>query len=181
MNEKEKKRISKLMSLVLRHKPETIQVELDENGWLSVDELIKGINGNGLSLDRSILDEVVGSNDKQRFVLSDDRTRIRANQGHSIAIDLGLKPIQPPQFLYHGTVEKFLNSIQTEGLKKMNRNHVHLSHEKATAINVGGRRGEPIVLVVKSGEMFDNGIVFYQSENGVWLTDHVDPGYIELK
>ena len=177
---KQIKHISKLMSLILRHKPETINVELDQNGWLAVDDLIAGINRKGIKLDFDKLVEVVETNDKKRFIFNDDQTRIRANQGHSISIDLELKPIVPPTELFHGTVEKFLDVIEAEGLKKMSRQHVHLSEELQTAIKVGQRRGKPIILKVQSGKMHEEGHQFFKSENGVWLTDSVPSSYIEF-
>ncbi len=181
MKTQDKKRISKLMSLILRHQPEVIGVELDSQGWLAVDRLITGINHKGFRVNKDDLNEIVVSNDKQRFIFNDDQTMIRANQGHSVNIDLELKPVQPPEWLYHGTVARFLDAIKADGLKKMSRNHVHLSHERETAVNVGGRRGKPVVLSIRSGEMNRDGILFFRSENGVWLTDHVEPKYIEFK
>ena len=175
------KRVSKLMSLILRHKPEHIQATLDENGWLSIDELIKGINKKGIRLNRELLDVVVEENDKKRFIISDDGLMIRANQGHSVNIDLELKAVQPPEFLFHGTVPKFIDAIQEKGLLKMSRQHVHLSTNRATATNVGARRGKPVILTVRSGEMYNNGCSFFRSENGVWLTEAVSPDYIEFK
>jgi len=169
------------MSLVLRHQPEYINLQLDENGWAQVDDLITGINKKGVRLDRPLLEEVVKQNDKQRFIISDDGLRIRANQGHSINIDLALTPVEPPAFLFHGTVSKFMNAIKKEGLLKMTRQHVHLSEEMETAVNVGGRRGKPIVLTVRTGEMHKDGVEFFQSKNGVWLTDHVAPNYIDFE
>jgi len=178
---KKYKNTSKLMSLVLRHQPEYINLQLDENGWAQVDDLITGINKKGVRLDRPLLEEVVKQNDKQRFIISDDGLRIRANQGHSINIDLALTPVEPPAFLFHGTVSKFMNAIKKEGLLKMTRQHVHLSEEMETAVNVGGRRGKPIVLTVRTGEMHKDGVEFFQSENGVWLTNHVAPNYIDFE
>lgn len=176
--EKNIKRISKLMSYILRHKPEHIGTQLDENGWLPIDELIHGICGTGIPLDRLTLEEVVETNNKKRFVISEDGLRIRANQGHSIQVELDLQETEPPEFLYHGTVEKFLESIQVQGLQKMTRQHVHLSPDKETAISVGGRRGKPIILTILANKMFDDQHKFYLSANGVWLTDQVDPQYI---
>lgn len=167
------------MSYILRHKPEHINVELDENGWLEVEKLIEGINREErIALDKKTLEEVVRTNDKKRFVLSADGLKIRANQGHSVRVDLELKEVEPPEFLYHGTVGKFMKSIREEGLMKMNRQHVHLSKDKETAINVGGRRGKPVVLIVQSGIMHRDGIKFFRSQNGVWLTDFVNPKYL---
>ncbi len=175
------KRMSKMMSLILRHNPGVINATLDENGWLDVDTLIKGMNAKGQPIDREILDEVVATNNKKRFAFSEDKQRIRANQGHSVKVDVELKEETPPEFLYHGTVQKFIGAIQDGGLKKMNRQHVHLSKDRATAENVGGRRGKPIILTVRTGEMHREGYTFYLSENKVWLTDHVPAEYIEFK
>ncbi|MCH2235601.1 MAG: RNA 2'-phosphotransferase [Crocinitomicaceae bacterium] len=175
------KRISKLMSLILRHNPGVINASLDENGWLDVDDLILGIKSKGLEITREILEKVVETNNKKRFSFSLDGTKIRANQGHSIDVDIELKPTSPPEFLYHGTVEKYLDAIKSEGLKKMNRQHVHLSKDIDTAENVGGRRGKPVILTVNTGQMEDAGYTFYLSENKVWLTDHVPLEFINFQ
>ncbi|WP_312389700.1 RNA 2'-phosphotransferase [Chryseobacterium sp.] len=179
MNEQQKKKISKFISLVLRHKPEIINLNLDENGWTSVDELItksKRDSHQGFTFEQ--LEEIVETNDKKRFIFNEDKTKIRANQGHSIDIDLALKPQQPPEFLYHGTAESNIDSIFENGIEKRSRQHVHLSQDKETATKVGMRHGKPIILIIKTKEMFDNGVDFYLSENNVWLTDFVDAKYI---
>lgn len=178
MTEQEKKKISKFLSLVLRHAPEKIKLNLDGNGWANVDELL---TKSKLKFSLENLKEVVRTNDKKRFSFNEDFTFIRANQGHSIDVNLNLKEVKPPEFLYHGTVSKFIDSIRKEGLKKMNRNHVHLSHDIETAMKVGARRGKPIILSIRSGDMNRNGVSFYQSENGVWLTENVSKDYIEFK
>lgn len=175
------KRMSKMMSLILRHNPGVINAQLDDNGWLAVEELINGMNAKGHPIDREILDEIVATNNKKRFAFSEDKQRIRANQGHSVSVDVELNEAEPLEFLYHGTVQKFIVPIKEGGLKKMSRQHVHLSKDRETAINVGGRRGTPIVLSVRTGEMYRKGYTFYLSENGVWLTDHVPPEYINFK
>lgn len=180
MNEKQIKGISKFLSYILRHHPEAIGLELDEEGWVDVHELMAKSKTDYSVITREILDIVVSTNEKKRFAFNEDRSKIRASQGHSIDIELNLETQQPPEFLYHGTVEKFLETIKAEGLKKMNRQHVHLSAEKETAVNVGSRRGQPIVLVINSGEMHQNGHYFYLSANGVWLTDHVPVEFINL-
>ena len=172
------KHISKLMSLVLRHQPDVIGAELDENGWLSVDELMEGIRKKGIKIDFDLLVEVVETNNKQRFAFNDERTKIRASQGHSVKVDVELKVSVPPAILYHGTVARFLDAINEKGLLPMSRQHVHLSKDLATARNVGGRRGSPVILKVKAEEMHAEGFTFYISENGVWLTDHVPANYI---
>ena len=181
MNEQHKKSISKFLSLILRHSPETINIKLDENGWANVNELITKSANNRQSFTFDELQEIVATNDKQRFIFNEDKTLIRANQGHSISIDLALTPQIPPEFLYHGTVSKFIDNIKNDGLLKMNRQHVHLSKDKETAIKVGSRRGVPVILIVRSLKMNEDGFDFYLSENGVWLTDHVPAKYIEFK
>ncbi len=175
---KEHKRISKLLSLVLRHKPERIGIELDRNGWTDTAALIAKINGYGEKIDFKTLEDVVQTNDKKRFSFNKDKSRIRANQGHSITIDLNYSEKEPPEFLYHGTATKSLDSIYKEGLKKQKRHHVHLSFDEKTAVLVGKRHGTPIVLKILAKEMFEQGFVFYESENGVWLTEAVPVKYI---
>jgi putative RNA 2'-phosphotransferase len=169
---------SKFLSLVLRHRPDVIGIELDVEGWVSVEDLLAACAQHGRAITREQLDAVVRTNDKQRFALSADGSRMRANQGHSLPIDLGLVPVEPPELLYHGTVPRFLESIRRDGLTKGNRHHVHLSPDIQTATKVGQRRGRPIVLVVAAGRMFRDGHKFYRSENGVWLTDSVPPGFL---
>lgn len=180
MNEKTAKNISKFLSLVLRHSPETINLKLDENGWADVEELIAKCSKNGNTLDSELLDYVVENNDKKRFAFNEDKTKIRASQGHSISVELNLNEAEPSEFLYHGTVGKFMESIKREGLQKMSRQHVHLSQDRETAIKVGGRRGTPQILSVRSGAMHRDGFKFYLSENNVWLTDAVPAKYIEF-
>lgn len=174
MEKTQLKKISKKLSAVLRHKPESIGLKLDSAGWASVDSLLSKV---GIS--REVLEEVVLTNDKKRFSFSDDGLMIRANQGHSVqGVDLKLQPETPPDTLYHGTVERFADSIRSEGLKKMSRHHVHLSATKETALNVGSRRGKPILLTIDARAMQKTGYKFYLSANGVWLTDHVPARYI---
>ncbi len=175
------KRISKFLSLILRHRPETIGISLDEQGWASTQEVLDGMNAKGVTVDLDILREVVQTNDKQRFKLSEDESRIRANQGHSVRVDLGMEAIEPPAVLYHGTATKNQTAILSEGIQKRKRTHVHLSADEATAIKVGQRHGKPIVLVIDAAQMYEAGIAFYQSENGVWLTDFVAVEYISLQ
>ena len=178
MTEQHKKTISKFMSLVLRHQPQEIGLILDENGWADVIELIQKSAKKGIKFSMEDLEIVVETNDKKRFAFNENKTRIRANQGHSVEIDLALKPIIPPEFLYHGTAEKSLNSIFENGIQKMNRQHVHLSQDKETALKVGSRHGKPIILTILSEQMYQDGNLFYQSDNGVWLTDFIDIKYI---
>jgi len=178
MTETKNKKISKFLSFVLRHKPETINLVLDENGWANVEELITKSTNDSQGFTLEELDEIVQTNDKKRFVFNEDRTKIRANQGHSIEIDLALKPQQPPEFLYHGTAQSNRDSILENGIEKRKRQHVHLSQDKETATKVGMRHGKPLILTIKTGKMFEDGILFYLSENNVWLTDFVDAKYI---
>nr|WP_315033256.1 RNA 2'-phosphotransferase [uncultured Chryseobacterium sp.] len=178
MNEIETKRISKFLSLILRHQPDIIGLTLDENGWAEIEELRVKSAKKGRHFSFEELDEVVETNNKKRFAFNEDKTKIRASQGHSIDIDLALKAVQPPDFLYHGTAEANISSIMTKGIEKRTRQHVHLSTDKETATKVGMRHGKPIILTIRTGTMHQDGLAFYQSANGVWLTDFVDPKYI---
>ena len=164
---------SKFLSLILRHKPEEIGLKLDENGWGDVQFIL---DNTGLTINE--LNIIVETNNKKRFAFNDDKTKIRANQGHSIDIDLNLKPITPPDELYHGTASKNLNIILVSGLLKMKRQHVHLSDNKITAISVGKRHGDPVVISLNTKLMVEDGYEFFKSENGVWLTDNVPNKYI---
>jgi putative RNA 2'-phosphotransferase len=177
---KELKHISKFLSLVLRHKPEEIGISMDAEGWVDVDELIEKCNARRMSLDWDILEEVVFTNDKQRFTFNEDSTKIRANQGHTVEVDLKLDAAEPLEFLYHGTVQKFIDEIKAHGLQKMQRQHVHLSKDLETAIKVGSRRGKPIILKVKASDMHKDGHAFYVSKNGVWLCEQVPAQYIQF-
>ncbi|MBB6371255.1 RNA 2'-phosphotransferase [Chryseobacterium shigense] len=178
MNEIENKRISKFLSLILRHQPEIIQLKLDENGWADVSELIAKSAKGRMHFTFKDLEEVVETNNKKRFAFNDDKTKIRASQGHSIDVDLALKAIQPPDFLYHGTAESNISSILEKGIEKRARQHVHLSADKETATKVGMRHGRPFILTIRTKEMHEDGIPFYLSANGVWLADFVDAKYI---
>jgi len=172
--------ISKYLSLVLRHKPDAAGVTLDAEGWVDVEDLLAGAARHGRSFTRAELEEVVQTSDKQRFALSPDAQRIRANQGHSVSVELGLESEMPPEVLYHGTVERFLESIMTMGLEKGSRQHVHLSLDVETANRVGSRRGEPVILQIAAASMHADGFRFFCSANGVWLTERVPPQYISL-
>lgn len=171
-------RLSKYLSLILRHHPEVIGISLDAHGWADVDELILGI-GQKKKFSREILEEIVRTDKKQRYSFNEDGTKIRANQGHSIQVDLELHPIKPPDVLWHGTAEKYTSSIEKTGLKPGNRMYVHLSSDTETAVTVGQRHGRPIVYKVKSGQMYRDGFCFYRSANGVWLTLLVPEIYLE--
>ncbi|REC61120.1 RNA 2'-phosphotransferase [Chryseobacterium pennae] len=178
MNEIETKRISKFLSLILRHQPESIGLKLDENGWADVEELRVKSAKKRVHFSFEELDEVVETNNKKRFAFNDDKTKIRASQGHSIDINLALEAIQPPEFLYHGTAEANISSILENGIEKRTRQHVHLSADKETATKVGMRHGKPLILTIRTGKMYEEGVSFYQSANGVWLTEFIDPKYI---
>lgn len=171
-------RYSKFLSLILRHKPETIGLRLDGQGWTDVDELLTKAQAHGVTLTRPQLEQIVATNDKQRFALSPDGQRIRANQGHSIQVDLGLEPQIPPPHLYHGTATRFLDSIRQQGLLARGRDYVHLSADMETAIRVGQRHGKPSVLLIQAEAMHQAGVLFYRSANGVWLVAQVPPQYI---
>lgn len=171
MDDRRLVKISKYLSRHLRHDPGRIGIELDEQGWVEVDALLKALENRNFRISRAELDEVVAGNDKRRFALRDGK--IRANQGHTVDVDLDLAPVAPPPVLFHGTTGGFLAAIRAEGLKPMNRHDVHLSPDRETAIRVGSRRGKPVVLVVDAARMADDGHLFYKSENGVWLTTDV--------
>jgi putative RNA 2'-phosphotransferase len=175
---KDLKHISKFLSLVLRHQPEEIGLTMEKEGWVNVDELILKSNAAKINFDFALLEQVVYTNDKQRFAFNDDYTKIRANQGHSINVDLAFDAATPPPFLYHGTVSKYVDAIKTAGLQKMQRLHVHLSKDLDTAIKVGSRRGQPVILKIEAQRMQQEGFTFYLSKNGVWLCDEVPSQYI---
>ncbi len=178
INEKAVTRISKFLSLVLRHQPNTIGISLDENGWTDVLTLIDKMNAAGFAIDRNILGHVVSTNNKKRFAFDEAGDKIRASQGHSVEIELGYAPAKPPAVLYHGTGEKSVPSILQTGIEKRERQHVHLSADKNTAVKVGQRHGKPFVFMVWAEKMWDDGHIFYLSQNGVWLTDHVPATYL---
>lgn len=171
-------KVSKYLSKHLRHQPDRIGLTLDEGGWVEIDTLLAAVAAHGFRVTREELDHVVAANDKKRFAI--EGTRIRASQGHSIDVDLGLPPATPPAYLYHGTVARSLEAIRTEGLRPMNRHDVHLSPDRETATRVGARRGRPVVLAVDAGAMHRNGHVFRVSANGVWLTRAVPPRYLRF-
>lgn len=171
-------RTSKFLSLVLRHDPGKIGLRLDDAGWADVDALLSAAAAAGVRIDRPTLERVVAENDKKRFAFSEDGKRIRASQGHSVDVDLGLQPQTPPELLFHGTATRFVDSIRENGLHSASRTHVHLSADEATATSVGQRHGRPVVLTIAAGRMHRDGHAFYRSDNGVWLTDAVPAQYI---
>jgi putative RNA 2'-phosphotransferase len=170
---------SKFLSLVLRHQPGIIGLTLDDTGWAEIDTLIR-LSQPHRPLTRALIERTVEGNSKQRFAISDDGLRIRANQGHSIQVDLGFVPVTPPALLYHGTATRFLETIRHEGLVKRSRLHVHLSTDARTATSVGARHGKAAVLIVRAGEMAAAGHAFFRSGNGVWLTDNVPVRFIDF-
>lgn len=169
---------SRFISLILRHKPEVIGIRLDRNGWASVPELIQGVNKTH-PLDMALLEEIVATDDKQRYSFNEDKSFIRANQGHSVQVDVELEEIEPPEYLWHGTATKYVDAIERDGLISKSRLYVHLSADKDTAIKVGSRHGAPVVYRVDSGQMYREGSFrFYLSANGVYLVKHVPPNYL---
>ena len=171
-------RTSRFLSKVLRHAPESVGLRLDGAGWVEVDALLAAAARAGVALDRAALERVVAENDKQRFALSPDGLRIRASQGHSVPVELGLEPRTPPGLLFHGTADRNVEAIRREGLRPGRRTHVHLSLDPETAVAVGRRHGRPVVLRVHAGRMHAAGHAFYRSDNGVWLTAAVPPEHI---
>jgi putative RNA 2'-phosphotransferase len=180
-DEKETIALSKFLSLVLRHKPQEIGIRLDEQGWVSVQDLLYAMENHGRKMDIETLKHVVETNSKKRFAFSEDGTKIRASQGHSLNVDLGYEPAEPPEILYHGTAQKSVESILSTGIEKRSRHLVHLSADTETAIKVGQRHGKPTVLIIKSREMHNKGHNFYLSANNVWLTEYIPPEFISLE
>ncbi|WP_329079475.1 MULTISPECIES: RNA 2'-phosphotransferase [unclassified Streptosporangium] len=178
MDDKRLVRVSKYLSKHLRHQPERIGLILGPQGWADIDALLGAAARHGFAITRDELALVVAGNDKRRFTVEGDR--IRANQGHTVDVDLGLPPVEPPEILFHGTVGAYVGAIREEGLRPMNRHAVHLSPDRETATRVGARRGRPVVLVVRSGEMHRAGHEFRVSANGVWLAAHVPPAHISF-
>jgi len=178
ISEKQITHISKFLSLVLRHQPETIGIKLDQNGWTDVDTLLKKSNSYGIKLDNETLKHIVETNSKKRFAFNDTRDKIRASQGHSVEIELGYTNQKPPEILFHGTGEKSVQSILETGLEKRNRQHVHLSSDFETAIKVAERHGKPFVFKVLAERMYNDNFHFFISDNGVWLTDKVPTIYL---
>jgi len=178
ISDKQIKQISKFLSLVLRHQPETIGIQLDESGWTNITELIEKANSYGIKFDIETLNHIVATNSKRRFAINDTLDKIRASQGHSIGIELGYTNQQPPEILFHGTGEKCVPSILETGLEKRGRQHVHLSSDIETAIKVGQRHGKPFVFKVLAEQMYKDSFQFFISDNGVWLIDNVPTKYL---
>ena len=174
-------RRSKLLSRVLRHRPGSVGITLDPQGWTDVPELLAALEAHGHRITRADLERVVDGNDKQRFEWDADADRIRARQGHSVEVDLGLMPVEPPDRLYHGTPRRNIASILAIGLEPRGRHHVHLSKDADTARRVGARRGDPVVLVVDAATMASQGHHFLRTTNGVWLTEHVPPRFLSAE
>lgn len=172
--------VSRFLCLILRHKPDEIGITLDEYGWANVEELVKRVSKK-YKFNIDILEEIVRTDEKQRYSFNDDHTKIRANQGHSIPVDVELEAIEPPEYLYHGTGMKYVESIRETGLIPKSRLYVHLSVDKETAENVGNRHGMPFVYRVCSSKMYRDGFIFYKSKNGVWLTKSVPVRYLEKR
>ena len=170
---------SKFISLILRHRPGIIGITLDEHGWADVQELISGVNDSeGHTLDMETLEEIVRTDEKQRYSFNEDHNLIRANQGHSIPVDVELKEMVPPAILWHGTGEKYVPSIDNQGLIPKGRLYVHLSSDTETARKVGSRHGKPVIYEIDCRKMSEDGYRFYLSENGIWLTKSVPAKYM---
>ena len=180
MNANDLKRTSKFLSYILRHHPDEIGIQLDEAGWVSVSELLAGAQKHNRRLTREQIETVVADNDKQRFELSSDGESIRARQGHSVSVDLGYAPAEPPETLLHGTAKQFLSSIREQGLLKGQRHHVHMHADRSVATAVGGRRGKAVLLEIDARRMHADGHQFFVTENNVWLTEHVPPNYLRF-
>jgi putative RNA 2'-phosphotransferase len=180
ISKKEEIRISKFLSLILRHQPEEIDLTLDEWGWANIKELVFKSNKNGINIDFKKLYFIVHHNDKKRFIFNHDLTKIRASQGHSLKINLQLSTKNPPKYLYHGTAIKNLNSIKKYGINKNKRQYVHLSNDFETARIIGSRHGTPCVLRIDAEKMKNDGYKFFISENSIWLTDYISINYIEF-
>lgn len=174
-------RLGKFLSLVLRHNPDAAGISLDEHGWADVQELLVGVRRSGWQINMETLERIVRENNKQRYSFNADHTKIRANQGHSLQVDVELPVVQPPRYLYHGTAASSLPAIRQEGIKKMNRQFVHLSGDFQTAMEVGRRHGPPVVITINAEAMAHDGVTFHLSENGVWLCGYVAPEYFFIE
>ena len=180
MGSGELKKVSKSLSYVLRHRPDTIGIELEDGGWIVVDTLLSAFAANGKRYTRALVERVVAENDKQRFEFSEDGAKIRARQGHSVEVELGYEPKTPPDVLYHGTAARNLESILASGLHKASRHDVHLSTDKATMLAVAQRHGKPVLLAIDAKRMHADGHQFFVTGNDVWLTDHVPPACLSV-
>ena len=178
IDDRSRTKLSKFLSYILRHSPESIGINLDTNGWANVDELLAKTNSQVKNIDIKYLEFVVDTDSKKRFSFNKEKTKIRANQGHSLNINLDYRPSVPPEFLYHGTALKNMESILKNGIEKSARQHVHLSMDRSTAMKVGQRHGKPIVLKILSEIMNAAGYEFYLSKNNIWLTEYVPAAYI---
>lgn len=174
-----KDKLSIFISLILRHKPETIGIKLDDYGYADVNELIEKINNTGRNINIEILEQIVKEDNKQRYSFNDDRSKIRANQGHSINVNVELRELEPPKYLYHGTATRFLDNIKNEGIIKQSRLYAHLSRDIDIAVKVGKRHGTPVILKINTGKMYENGYKFYLSENNIWLCKYIPFEYVE--
>lgn len=181
MNDKRRVHVSKFLSRHLRHAPADLGLTLEPGGWVPIDAVLAGAATAGFRITREELDEVVRTSDKQRFAIDETGTKIRANQGHSVEVDLQLEPSEPPAELFHGTAERNVAAILRDGLRKMARHHVHLSPDTETATRVGQRHGKPVVLVVDAAGVRAAGHLFYRSANGVWLVDEVPARYLRVR
>ncbi|HBG8638493.1 TPA: RNA 2'-phosphotransferase [Clostridioides difficile] len=175
-----KDKLSIFISLILRHKPEIIGIKLDDYGYADVNKLIEKINNTGRNINIEILEQIVKEDNKQRYSFNKDRSNIRANQGHSINVNVELRELEPPRFLYHGTATRFLDNIKKEGIISKSRLYVHLSNDIDTAVHVGKRHGISIVLKINTGKMYENGYKFYLSENNIWLCEYIPFKYVEI-
>lgn len=173
-------RTSKFLSYVLRHEPESLGLELDPGGWVDLNALIERARADGHSIDRARLEEVIAHGEKERFTLSEDGTKIRANYGHSIDVDLDLTPTSPPPRLYHGTAEHTVPAIREEGLRPQSRQYVHLSSTREEAARVGSRHGTPAVLTIDAQALHDADHTLYCSTDAVWLTNRVPPQFVQF-
>lgn len=172
-------KLSKFLSLILRHEPAAAGITLDKHGRADVEQLLAGVRRTGRQIDMETLDRIVRENNKQRYSFNENHSKIRANQGHSVQVDVDLKEAAPPQYLFHGTASRFLPAIQREGIRKMERQYVHLSDDFQTALSVGRRHGSPVVITLDAAAMARDGVTFYLSENGVWLCEYVSPKYFK--
>lgn len=180
MDSDHRKKLSKFLSYILRHHPEAIGLQVDDHGWADLDELIEKVNSEGRNLDRDLIKEILEKSDKSRFILSEDENHIRAGYGHSIDVDLQLRPKTPPDLLYHGTAKRNTSSILEEGIQPGSRNFVHLSATRSEAKIVGSRHGRPIILEIKAKQMHETGYDFFQSESeaGIWLVSFVPVEFV---